>query len=81
MSDHDIHYRSASYRPCNAAGCHEDCNMDWPANLDQPCWGQVEVIDRYEDDDGGGYLHGCKGHEDTCMPGDMYRDYILEVLA
>lgn len=44
------------------------CFLD--VRLDQPCWGQVTVVDCEYDGDGGEiFIHCCEGHEDMTMGG------------
>lgn len=40
-------------------------------NPEQPCWGQVKVVDNEYDGDGGEiYIHCCEGHEGMTMGGE-----------
>lgn len=55
---------ASTYRPCGHCGC--DCdNLDWQDN--EPCWGEVTVVDEdtWEDESGhpdSAWVHACKGH-------------------
>lgn len=51
--------KSASYKKADC--CGDDCVM-LDAYDDQPCWGQVTVIDEDYWDDDWCWVHACEGH-------------------
>jgi len=56
--------KSPSYKQ---ASCCYHCDCDYlDTNDNEPCWGEVEVVDEiyYEDaPDYGGWVHLCEGHQ------------------
>lgn len=53
-----------SYRP--GACCGDDC---WAIYRDdEPCWGDVEVIDEVVCGSDWAWVHGCQGHLDQEKP-------------
>ena len=45
--------------------CGSDCCYEWID--DEPCWGDVEVVDDLDDV---GWVHACKGHYEKYDGGD-----------
>ena len=58
--DSDLNWQhSKSYNPKSCCGGH--C-FRYGSGDDEPCWGDVEVIDNLYDDENEEWLHSCKGH-------------------
>lgn len=59
-------FKLNSYKQCS---CGMDCYMDWNATINDPCWGQTEMIDEdvYLDENNEiidcSYVHACEGHK------------------
>jgi hypothetical protein len=61
---------SKTYNP--KACCNSDCYaLDCNKNQDEPCWGDVEVIDEIVYDDDWSWIHACQGHK-SCWEGKPY---------
>lgn len=54
------------------ACCGDDCFKLW--DEDEPCWGDVEVIDEQctEDYSDCWWIHACQGHKDSDFPLSKY---------
>lgn len=51
------------YNP--SACCDTDCNL-LGSNPEEPCWGDVSVVDEVEDENGDYvWVHSCSGHWDS----------------
>ena len=55
------------------ACCGTHCDL-FGVNPDEPCWGDVNVIEEIYDEEGESHqwIHRCKGHEDT-YDGGVYK--------
>ena len=51
--------KAPSYKPCS---CGADCNFI-AAGAEEPCWGQVAMIEEGGD---GSEIHACQGHREIC---------------
>ena len=76
--------KSKSYKPLDSGNIHgivDHCN--WLDNRDdEPCWGQVEIVDSwpngFDDGEGESPVYGCKGHSDTGGEGMFTYKYTPE---
>jgi hypothetical protein len=60
-----------SYNPSSCCGAHCFRYKGYP---DEPCWGEVEVIEEEMDGDDWWWIHACQGHLDCyCNPDGKYR--------
>lgn len=68
-------YRSPSYRPAEC--CNAECPHD---REDEPCWGEVEVIDEHYTEDDSWWVHACQGHKGV-YEGHPYEPEVQEKSA
>jgi hypothetical protein len=60
-----------SYKPCD---CGDDCDY---AKDNEPCWGEVHVVQEITWEDGWDYEHACEGHSNCCFFGSyIYYDFL-----
>lgn len=63
-------FRSQSYRPMTWRGNVEHCGIGWlDDRQNEPCWGQVEMVDYYATDEGEAPIIACEGHADFSVGG------------
>lgn len=60
--------KDESYKTCQ--GCDADCPHD---SDEEPCWGEVKVIDEIYTDDDYYWVHCCEGHEDIWDKNGKYK--------
>lgn len=69
---------SKSYNP---DACCGDACYKLGDNPNQPCWGNVAVIDEVELEDGDyAWVHACRGHEDYYYGGEYKQEVTGNVL-
>jgi len=71
-----LEHCSKSYNP--ASCCGDDCSFNWHATEEEPCWGDVEVIDEIYSETDWSWIHACQGHTNYDWTGSEKNIYIPE---
>ncbi len=50
--------------------CGETCSYDDRQTPDQPCWGEVNIVDYWDIGDDEIRIHACEGHSDMVYGGE-----------
>ena len=69
-----MHHKSKTYK--SATCCSEDCTYAHSSTEEEPCWGEVEVVDEVctEDYSDCWWIHACEGHRDLCEGGKYIKE-------